>query len=388
MKTAATLLNLATSLSQNASAANQSLLLQLLSDQHRYLIQKYFDNERLYQTTTVGGQSLTLTATVSAGAISATLTSAWVYPTVTQLVNFSDGEQRLVLFTYNSTAISWQGALNANVTTAISSVGAQNYSIPANISKVKNNTITVGQLQYVPTTIQTLAEWLLTNTLPYTSDIPNNFFLYNGSVRFWPIPSTTGNLISFYYKARVPEFTFLFQSGNAVWTPGNTPTDYTNGTISVSAGNTAVTGSSTSWNTTGTFPLNTDVTIFNLYLQVTPPKGDGIWYPISQFNSDTSLTLALPIQNAPVTSGATYSIGQMPLLQEDFHDMLPYGLLMTYFSSIVANEGKFKQFETLFTNRLALLEDYAGTKTASNVDLGGPLNYRNPNLYPYAQPGQ
>lgn len=387
MKSLSILTNLYTSLSQNITSANQSLGIQLMSDNHRYLIQKYFDNERSFQTTTVGGMSLTTTATMSINAVSATLTTSWTYPTVTQLVNFSNGNQRSVLFTNGSTAITWTGGLTTACTTAISSVGVQAYKIPAIISKVINDSITIGQLRYVPAPIMTRAEWDLINTLPYTSDIPNYFYIYNGNVEFWPIPSTTGNIIQFNYKARVPDFStaFLFSdaSGTA-YSAGASTFDYQKGTLSgISVGSTAITGVSTGWNTTGKFPLNTDVSYYNLFLNIAAPSGDGLWYPISQFNSDTSLTLASPIVNTPSTTASVYSIGQLPVLSEDFHDLLPYKTLETYFSTIVEKEGKFKQFQVLTQERMERLEDYAGTKSV-NVDLQATPQYNNPNLFIYA----
>lgn len=387
MKTAATLLNLATALSQNTSSANQSLMLQLMGDQHRYLIQKYFDNEREYQTTTVGGMTLASTVSLSAGAISATLTVSWVYPTVTQLVTFSNGDQRTLLFTNGSTVISWTGGLTANCTTVLSTSGVQDYAIPATISKITSSYIQVGQLRFVPVPILTRVDWDRVNFLPYTSDIVNYAYIYNGTMRFWPIPSTTGDIIQFNYKARTPDFTFLFQTNGSAWTAGTTPSDYVVGTVTPpTVGAINVTGAATSWSTTGKFPLNTDVTYFNLYFRIDPPNGDGIWYPISQFNSDTSLTLALPMQHqSSSASGATYSIGQMPVLQEDFHDMIVYGEMLTYFSSIVPDTNKFKQFQAMYDGRLTLLEEYAGTKQVS-VDLEAEPVLSNPNNYPYAQP--
>src|SRR5690348_13171737 len=107
MKSFTTLKNLFGSLSTNSSTTNLTLGGQLINDQHRYLIQKYFDNERTSVTTTVGGMSLTTTASLASNATSATLTSSWTYPTVTQLVNFSNSDQRSVLFTNGSTAITW-----------------------------------------------------------------------------------------------------------------------------------------------------------------------------------------------------------------------------------------------------------------------------------------
>ena len=148
MRSYSTLTSLFTNLSNNTSAANTSLGGQLISDQHRYLIQKYFDNERTYTTLTVGGEDLTLTAPQIAGSTAATLTSAWPNLTTQQLVVFSNGQQRTVVFTKGSAVITWQPPLTESATVDISTVGVQAYPIPANVSKIKNDTITVGQLVY------------------------------------------------------------------------------------------------------------------------------------------------------------------------------------------------------------------------------------------------
>lgn len=370
MKTFTQLKDLFTNLSSNVSTSNDTLAGQLISDQHRYLIQRYFDNERTYTTTTIGGKNLVTTGAMIAGATTATLTTTWTDATTQQLVVFSNSDQRTVLFTQNSTAIAWQVGLSASATTAISTVGVQAYPIPANISKIKNDTITVGQLVYTPAPVQTIQEWTWLNALPYTSDIPNYFYIYNNQMNFFPIPSSSGNIITFNYKSRVPNLSFA---------------DYSTGTLSsIGIGDNTITGTSTNWNSAGLYPLNTDLTFFNLYLAITPPSGDGIWYPIQKFTSNTEVYLMTPIQNAPSTTATSYTIGQLPLLHEDFHDMLVYGALMIYFTSIVKDQDKYGMYKILYDERLDLLKDYAGTKSV-NVNLGMSPIPQNPNLYIYAR---
>lgn len=438
MKTRTILRNLFGSLSQNTSTTNLSLGDQLIGDQERYLIQKYFDNERVYSTITIGAEDIVLTsspsvgstsgtlpnawpniscqqlvvfgsgeqrtvkfvqgsttirwtpalygetfettAVIASGATTATLSSAWEDSTQALTAYFSDGESKSITFTEGSAAISWTGGLTGNVEafvrtfvpdTTISTVGVQSYPIPPTVSKIKNNTITVGQLVYTPAPVQSIQEWTMLNALPYTSDIPNYFYIYNDQANFWPIPSTSGNLITFNYKAKVPNLSF---------------TDYTTGTLSgITVGSNSITGSSTSWNTTGGYPLNTDLTHANLYLQITPPSGEGIWYQIQSFQSDTALTLVQPIQNAPSATASAYIIGQLPYLEEDFQDMLVYGALKLYFSTIVPDKNKYAQFDAEYSRRLELLEDYAGTKSV-NVDLGEQAVPNNPNLFLFAPP--
>ncbi len=372
MKTYTQLTSLATSLSNNTSTTNTSLMGQLINDQHRYLLQKYFDNERTATTATIGGSTITTTAIIALGATSATLSVAWTYPTGAEFCTFSNGQTMQINFINGSTAITWATGLKSACTASISFLGFQAYPIPANISKIKDNTITVGQQKFTPTEIRTRIDWDRVNYLPYNSDIPNYFFIYNGYLNLFPIPSTTGNILTFNYKTRVSDMSY---------------SDYSTGTLAtMTVGNTAVTGTTTSWNTTGGFPLNTDLTFANLFIKAEPSTGgDGIWYQIQSFQSNTALTLVNPVINAPnITVSTTYTIGQIPLLQEDFHDMLVYGALQIYFSSIVDNSKKKEEFEREYNKRLELLSEYAGTKTALSVDLGQDVPQINPNLFPYA----
>ncbi len=195
MKTFTNLKSLYKSLSNNEATTNSSLGGQLISDQHRYLIQRFFDNERVYTTLTIGAEDLTLTGVLIAGATSATLTSVWTNISCSQLVVFSNSDQRNVYFTQGSASIRWQTGLTDSATVDISTVGVQAYPIPSTVSKIKNNTITVGQLVYTPAPVQSIQEWTFLNALPYTSDIPNYFYIYNDKVNFWPIPSTFTDLV-------------------------------------------------------------------------------------------------------------------------------------------------------------------------------------------------
>lgn len=425
-------------LSQNNSSSNVARGKFLINNQHRYYLQKYFDNERTYTTLTIGAEDIVLSATPAVGSTTATLSVAWPDITCQQLVVFGSGEQRLVTFTQNSTNISWQtglygevfsttsvisaGATSATLSTAwegssgsitsyfsdgssktvtytngstaitwtggltgtveasvrtfqpntsISTLGVQSYPIPASVSKIKNDTITVGQLVYTPAPVQSIQEWTMLNSLPYTSDIPAYFFIYNNQVSFFPIPSTSGNLISFNYQARVADMTY---------------DDYSTGTISgATAGSNIITGSSTLW-ADGQYAQNTDLSFANLMIRLTPPQGDGLWYPIQRFTAAGSLTLNLPMINVPnIGPGANYIIGQFPLLHEDFHDLLVYSSLAIYYSSIVKDSEKFKMYDTLTKEREKLMESYLGTKSV-NVDLGSQPIQNNPNLFTFAPP--
>lgn len=356
-----------TTLANNNSATAVTFGQAQVQNFHRYLLEKYFDNERTFSIPVVGGRTLTFTATLALNATSATMTSVWSHMSGTQQVTFSNGDMRICNFTNGLATITWQVGLSKTATTSATALGIRDYPIPANISKITNSTVTIGELVFQPFPTQSRQEWDMINTIPYTSDIPNYFFIYGGTMGIWPIPSTDNNPITFNYKARVPDLSFQ---------------DYSTGNITaMSTGSYQITGSGTTWSSK--FPLNTDVSYFNLMLRVDPPFGDGMWYPISSFQSDTALTLALPVVNAPgITSGSTYTIGQMPLLQEDYHDMLVYGALMTYYGTIVKDADRYKLFKDMYNERLTLMESYLGTKSV-NVDLEDSVPLLNPNLMPY-----
>lgn len=240
----------------------------------------------------------------------------------------------------------------------------QFYDLPFDYSKLKTGTITIGQLKWTPTEILNRQDWDKLNVFPYYSDIPNNYFIYNGEMGFWPIPSTSGNTITFNYKRRVTDLTL---------------TDYITGTVSATNNSLTITGSGTGF-LANYLAVAGSVFNLNLWIKLTPPSGDGNWYQIESIESATSLTLTNPYAGG-TTSGASFIIGQMPLLLEDYHDLLVYRPLMIYFSTIVDNPNKKKEFTDLYNAGIVTLDDYAGSK-ALQVNLRGGVNTINPNVYP------
>lgn len=359
--------DLYTTLSQNNSTNNQTLYGQLANIEHRYLLQKYFSNETTYSIPTQGGTTSTLTGSLSSGAISATLSSAWTGNTTKIQVTFSSGDIRMANFLNGSTAITWDVPLTASATSSITLGGQQYYPFPPNYSKLKSVTITIGNLKWTLDEVYTTEEWNQLNVFPYYADIPKNFFIYpggdkSGQIGIWPIPSTTNNIITFSYKYRVPDLSLL---------------DYTTpGTLSVTTKTNAVTGSGTS------FTATTNVQNESRWIQFAQPNGDNLWYQIASIPSTTSILLYQPYQGITITNttAGTYTIGQMPLLMEDFQDMLVWKALTYYFSSIVDNKTKYEEYKQLYDEKLALLEQYAGSNTV-NVNLRSSTNTRNPNLF-------
>lgn len=253
---------------------------------------------------------------------------------------------------------------NENSITTVTVAQQQFYNLPYNYSQLKTITITDGNLKWTPTEIFTREDWDNLNVFPYYSDIPANFYIYNNQIGIWPIPSSANLTITFNYKIRVPDLTF---------------TDYSTGTVTMTSASTTVTGSGTGF-LANYLPTAGSVLNLNLWLRVAAPSGDGNWYKISSIESATSLTLANAYSGG-TKAGATYVIGQMPLLLEDYHDLLVYRPLSIYFNSINHDEEKLKKYQALYEEGIHVMDGYASKKTVQ-VNLRQQINKRNPNLYP------
>lgn len=249
-------------------------------------------------------------------------------------------------------------------TIAIPTVANQQfYNLPYNYSILKTVTVTQGNLKWTPTEIFTREDWDRLNVFPYNSDIPNNFFIYNGQLGIWPIPSSSANTITFNYKIRVPELKF---------------DDYTTGTVAATNASATITGTTTSW-LANYLPSAGSVLNLNLWIRITAPLGDDNWYQIQSIESATSLTLKNTYQGLS-TTGASFAIGQMPLLLEDYHDLTAYRPLTIYFSTKVKDKDKLEEFRTLYEEGIKKLDSYSGRKTIQ-VNLREAVNMNNPNLF-------
>lgn len=253
---------------------------------------------------------------------------------------------------------------NEASTTIVTVSQQQFYNLPFDYSKNKTDTITTGQLKWTPTEVLSRADWDKLNVFPYYADFPSNFFIWNGQLGFWPIPSTAGNTITYNYKRRVTDLSL---------------TDYTTGTVSATNDSTTITGSSTGF-VANYLPSAGSVLLLNLWIKITPPSGDGNWYQISSLDNATSLTLTNAYAGGS-TSGASFTIGQMPVLLEDFHELIVFDTLRTYFSTVVDNPTKKKEFTEAFEEGIAKMDEYLADKTV-NVNLRSYINTQNPNIFP------
>jgi hypothetical protein len=118
--------------------------------------------------------------------------------------------------------------------------------------------------------------------------------------------------------------------------------------------------------------------------------GDGLWYEISAVSSTTSLTLTRKYGGNTITAGsANYTIGQMPLLPEAYHD-LPWIFAAGMYwdkeadargQKLLQHHGNFGEAGIKPTGRVAdLVRNWSTATTSMILDDGYNQGIINPNL--------
>ena len=244
--------------------------------------------------------------------------------------------------------------------------GQQYYNLPADMNKNINITVLIGSVLWSPRETTSIDHWRQVNyATNVTSNIPQWYFILNGQVGFWPKPSTGGNMITFTYKKKIIDLSLP---------------DYTTGTIvTATNGTSVIVGSGTSWNQS----------MAGSYLQIasapTANAGDNYWYQISpsQPVTATQVYLTSYYKGASITAGtATYTIGQVGVLPENYQIMPVYWAAANYWRLNGNNIPKAQEYERLFTTKLATFKRDHGTKSANPKLDNGVLEMPtiNPNL--------
>lgn len=242
----------------------------------------------------------------------------------------------------------------------------QFYQLPYDYGKlIAPPKITIGNVQYVPVESPDLTYWILINTnTSVVSDIPQYYYILNNQIGFYPTPSSSGNTITLEYKRTLKDLSLA---------------DYTTGTIvSVANGGTAVVGSGTSW----TAPMVGQV--IRITDSDTANKGDGYWYEISAASA-TAITLTKPYGGTAISAGsAAYTIGQIPILPENYQ-ILPVYFAASTFWDQQGDSGRSGKYLGLFNVGCEqMLAEYSGKSTTPVIDYGRPDGHRlNPNNFIY-----
>ena len=108
----------------------------------------------------------------------------------------------------------------------------QAYNLPYNIKTLISVYVNVGNIRYTLTEAPNRQFWDSLNFVPYTSDIPQFYYIFNKQLYVFPTPASNANPITIVYKCRIMD---LSQA------------DYTTGTAYVTTGTSTITGVGTTW---------------------------------------------------------------------------------------------------------------------------------------------
>jgi hypothetical protein len=222
------------------------------------------------------------------------------------------------------------------------------HNLPADCAQVLNITVTPdGTTKYTPRRIKSRDEWdRLTQSTNVTSNIPEAYFIFDGTYSFYPMPSSAEtDAITIAYQRRVKDLSVA---------------DYTTGTIvSIASGATTVTGSGTSWTAAmaGRYIRITDSDTAN--------KGDGLWYEVASVTSATVLELVSPYGGTSISAGsANYTIGQTSIIPEDHQMTAIYRAVESYFSYIQPEKDRAQLAKLNFQERMRTMQIECGAMAA------------------------
>jgi hypothetical protein len=199
----------------------------------------------------------------------------------------------------------------------------------------------------------------------FYNDFPSKFFIYNGQLGIWSIPSSNANAITMRYKTRIIDLSVP------------DVTNVTNSTtVSVTTNTTTVTASGASFNKWMAsqwirIPFNASTDSAN---------GDNQWYQIASITDSTHLVLMNPYSGATVAAG-NFTIGQVSILPEDYQDLPLYRMGIIYYTTRFPDPTRAQLYQKLYDEGEKRLDEEYGSKTSSIIlpESASPL--LNPNLY-------
>lgn len=238
--------------------------------------------------------------------------------------------------------------------------GTQFYNLPPQVKKLINVTVTIANVLWQCKECPSKEYWDYLNTITFNQDYPSWFFVWNGQVGIFPTPSSSSNILTLNYKTRIID---LSQA------------DYSTGTVSITTNTATVTGSGTTF--TNSMAGQWIRIAFNA---TNSANGDNQWYQINSVTNATTLVLKNVYSGATVAVG-TYTIGEAPLLPEDYQDLPLYRMGIIYYTTRFPDATRADEYRKLYAEGFAMLDDEFGSKSTSVVlqDTSQPIY--NPNNF-------
>jgi hypothetical protein len=239
----------------------------------------------------------------------------------------------------------------------------QLYNLPYNCRKLLTLTITVGTTQYTPKEITSFDQWNRINfSTSVNSDSPTYYFVYRNKVGIYPTPSTDDFNIKFVYEERFKDLSIP---------------DYITGSITTATnGDKTIVGTGTTW-TNQMIGRKIRIDDGN-----STGSGDGYWYKIASVTSTTELELEVEYQGIDISSGtASYNIGQVSLLPEEYELMPVYHAAMVYWSTENKQIERANMFKNLYLEQKDMFDKDHSNQSSSVVVNDMQIPQINPNLF-------
>lgn len=240
----------------------------------------------------------------------------------------------------------------------------QFYNLPPQVKKIISITVNVGGVNWIPKECPTRAFWDNLNVIQYYQDFPSYFFIFNGKLGLYPTPGTSSNVLTMHYKTRIPELTMADVTQTT-----------TSQTVSITTNTTTITASGAA------FKKWMEGQWIYLPLGSTDASsGDGQWYQIDTVTSSTILVLKNQYTGNS-TAGASFTIGQVPILPEDYQDLPLYRMGLIYYTTRFPDATRAQLYQGLWDTGEEKLNEEFGSKTTNVAITDVDIDLINPNLY-------
>lgn len=240
----------------------------------------------------------------------------------------------------------------------------QFYNLPGQIKKMINITVLIGNVLWQPQECPSAQYWDALNVITFQQDFPSWFFIFNNQVGLWPIPSSSGNVITLRYKVRTVDLSMP------------DVTDVTSAqTMSVTANSLTITAS-------GSVFLNwmAGQWIRIPYTTNNATSGDNQWYQIDTVTSATVAKLKNQYTGSTI-AGAPFTIGQVSILPEDYQDLPLFRTMVEYYTVRFPDPVRAQQYQAMWDAGEERLNEEFGSKTSSVVVADTSQSVVNPNLF-------
>jgi hypothetical protein len=237
----------------------------------------------------------------------------------------------------------------------------QFYNLPPQVKNIINCTISIGSVLWQPKVCDSRTYWDALNVITFYQDFPSFFYVFNGKLGIFPIPSSNGNPITINYKTRITDLSMADVACNA---------------------NIAITTNTTTVTATGATFLKwmEGQWIKVAHSSTDSANGDNQWYQIDTVTSSTVLVLKNPYSGATI-SGATAVIGEVPILPEDYQDLPLYRTGIIYYTTRFPDPVRAQQYQSLWDVGMKALDDEFGSKTTNVVLTDTEAPIINPNMF-------